>query len=56
MPKAIPCTVICNTRNGYCLTPKQCNSINEAIRYAKEMKLAYRIFVDGKCIKSGWYL
>lgn len=54
MPKAIPCTVICNTKNGYCLTPKQCNSIREAIKYAKELDLAYRIFVDGKCIKSGW--
>lgn len=54
MPKPIPCIVICNTINGYCLTPKQCNSIREAIRYAKELDLAYRIFVDGKCIKSGW--
>ena len=47
---------ICNTINGYCLTPKECKSISEAIRYAKETKLAYRIFVDGKCIKSGWCL
>lgn len=56
MPKPIPCIVICNTINGYCLTPKECKSISEAIRYAKETKLAYRIFVDGKCIKSGWCL
>ena len=55
MAEAIPCTIICNTTNGYCLTPKQCNSISEAIRYAKEMKLAYRIFVNGKVIKRGWY-
>ena len=56
MPKSIPCTIICNTINGYCLTPKKCKSIREAIRYAKEMELAYRIFVDGKLIKSGWYI
>ena len=55
MAKAIPCTVICNTRNGYCLTPKECASISEAIKYAKETKLAYRIFVDNKVIKRGWY-
>ena len=54
MPKAIPCTVICNTRNGYCLTPLQCSSIKKGIKYAKSLDLAYRIFVDGKCIKSGW--
>ena len=55
MPKSIPCTIICNTRNGYCLTPVECKSISEAIRYAKETKLAYRIFVDNKVIKRGWY-
>ena len=49
------CTVICNTRWGYCMTPKKCKSIAEAIRYAKEMEMAFRIFVNGKCIKSGWY-
>lgn len=54
MAKSIPCTVICNCKNGYCLTPKHCNSIREAIRYAKSLGLAYRIFVNGKCIKSGW--
>lgn len=54
MAKAIPCTVICNTRNGYCLTQKGCKSISEAIRYAKELDLAYRIFVNGKYIKNGW--
>lgn len=56
MSKPIPCTVICNTKNGYCLTPKECKSISEAIRYAKEMKLAYRIFVGEKVIKRGWYV
>ena len=35
------CTVICNTRWGYCMTPKKCKSIAEAIRYAKEMESFY---------------
>ena len=42
------CTIICNTRWGYCMTPKKCKSIAEAIRYAKEMEMAFRIFVNGK--------
>lgn len=54
MAKAKKCIVVCNTKNGYCLTPYECNSINEAVRYAKELDLAYRIFIDGKCVKSGW--
>lgn len=54
MSKGIKCEVILNTRWGYCLTPYQCKSISEAIRYAKNMDMAYRIFVDGKCVKSGW--
>jgi hypothetical protein len=54
MAKAKECIVICNTRNGHCLQPYKCKSINEAIRYAKELDLAYRIFIDGKCVKSGW--
>ena len=55
MAKAKECIVICNTRNGYCLQPYKCKSINEALRYAKELELAYRIFIDGKCIRSGWH-
>ena len=54
MAKPKECTVICNTKCGYCMQPYKCKSISEAIRYAKEMGMAYRIFVDGKCIKSGW--
>ena len=54
MAKAKRCTVICNTRNGYCISPYECKSISEAIRYAKELDLAYRIFVDGKLVRSGW--
>lgn len=54
MAKAIPCTVICNTKYGYCLTPVECKSISEAVRYAKDLDMAYRIFVNGKCVRRGW--
>ena len=54
MAKAKECEVICNTRWGYCMTPYKCKSISEAIRYAKDLGMAYRIFVDGVCVKSGW--
>ena len=54
MGKAIECTVICNTRWGYCMQPVKCKSIADAIRYAKEMEMAYRIFVNGKLVRKGW--
>ena len=48
------CTVIVNTRWGYCMEPKKCKSIAEAVKYAKEMEMAYRVFVGGECVKRGW--
>lgn len=51
----IKCTVICNTKWGYCMTPKECKSKAEARRYAKEMGMAYRIFINNKCVESGWF-
>lgn len=54
MAKAKECTVICNTKWGYCMTPHKCKSIREAIRYAKEQDMAYRVFIGETCIKSGW--
>ena len=54
MAKAKECTIILNTRWGYCMQPVKCKSIAEAIRYAKEMEMAYRIFIDGKLVKKGW--
>lgn len=54
MAKAKECIVICNTKWGYCMQPHKCKSISEAIRYAKEMGMAYSIFVDGVCVKRGW--
>ena len=48
------CELVLNTRSGHTMTPMQCKSINEALRLAKEYNMPYRIFVGGKCIKSGW--
>ena len=55
MAKAKKCIAICNTKNGYELLPEECKSIAEAIRYAKKLGMAYRIFIDGACVKSGWW-
>lgn len=55
MAKAKECTIIFNTKWGYCMTPIKCNSISSAIKLAKEEQMAFRIFVDGKCVKNGWY-
>lgn len=49
------CIIICNTRWGYCMTPKKCKSIAEAIRYAKEMEMAFRIFVGHSVYIEGQY-
>ena len=54
--KSIPCTLIMNTKNGYILSPVQCNSIRQAVKTAKENGLAYRIFVNGEQIKQGWIM
>lgn len=55
MGKSIPCTVVCNTKYGYCMTPKECKSIREALRYAKNMGMAYRIIdKEGNVIRAGW--
>lgn len=51
--KSQKCILICNTKWGYCLKERECESIREAIRIAKELEMAYRIFVNGKCIRRG---
>lgn len=56
MAKAKECTIIFNTRNGYCLQPQKFKSINQAIKEAKANKLAFRLFVNGLLVKSGWYI
>lgn len=52
--KKIKCKVIVNTRNGYCLTPKKCESIREAKEYGKtSLGFAYRIITnDGRVING----
>lgn len=34
---------------------QKCKSIAETTRYVKKMEMAFGIFVNGKCVKSGWY-
>lgn len=53
MGKSTKCTVICVTKYGRCLQPKECSSVSEAIKYARSMKMEYRIFVDGNFYKRG---
>lgn len=55
MAKAKECTIIFNTKWGYCMTPVKCASIREALRRAKETGMAYRICIDGECIRNGWF-
>lgn len=55
MGKAIPCTIIFNTRNGHVLQPVKCKSMSEALEKAKESGLAFRIFVGKECVKRGWF-
>lgn len=53
--KKIKCKVIVNTKNGYCLTPKECESIREAREYGKtSCGFAYRIFTDDKRVINGY--
>lgn len=49
-----PCTLVLNTKWGYCMTPQNCNSIAAALKIAKKSGMAYRIFVGGKVVKRGW--
>ena len=49
------CEIIFNTKCGYCMQPIKCKSIAEEIRMAKEREMAFRIFVNEKCVRNGWY-
>lgn len=55
MSKGRKCIIIANARNGYCCTPKECQSIAEATRFGKEW-FAYRIYdaITNKLIKRGF--
>lgn len=53
--KAKECSLYINLKNGYVLSRVDCNSISEAIRYAKEScGFYYRIFADNKLIRKGF--
>lgn len=56
MAKAIMCTLHMNTPiNGYSLTPRICNSISQALRFARTYELPYYITVNGIIIRHGWF-
>ncbi len=53
--EAIPCVVICNTKWGYTMAPHEASSIREAVRYAKSLGLAYRVYdFKGNLRRRGW--
>jgi len=58
MAKAIPCKVIVNNWIGYCFTPHETKSLNEAKRYGRDFigGFAYRVFnlETGKLIYQGF--
>ena len=56
MAKPIPCEIIFNTRWGYEMQPIKCNSIAEALREARERGMAFRIIVNDKVIRRGWFV
>lgn len=54
--KPIPCTIIVNNWIGYCFTPKEFPSVNQAVKYGREFLggVWWRIYDrNGKFIKSG---
>ena len=53
--KAKACTLIFNTRWGYCLTPMQFPSISKALEHARASEMAYRILIDGHIVRTGWF-
>lgn len=54
--KGKKCTLVVNTKNGYCFTPTSHNSINDAVKCGKSsFGFAYRIFDENnKLIKRGY--
>ena len=55
--KRIKCQLIMNgQKTGYIFTPIDCSSIKEALDIAKDFGFPYRIFANGKQIKSGWFV
>jgi hypothetical protein len=54
--KPIPCTIIINTRLGYCLTPVKFPSIRQAYQVGKDFcGFAFRIYDrQGKLVRRGF--
>lgn len=53
--KPIKCTVIVNTKWGYCSTSYEAKSISEGVKYAKSSGgFAYRVLVNGKVVRRGF--
>ena len=57
MAKPIPCTVICNTaKTGHIMHKRKFDSIAAGLRYARDMAMPYRLFVNGKLVRHGWFV
>ena len=55
MGKKVPCTVIVNSpKTGHVFKEKECESMAEAMRYARDMGMPYRIYAGGRLVKQGW--
>ena len=55
--KPIRCKLIVNSSRGYCYTPREFDSINAAVRYAREdaVGFAWRLVdLNGKLIRRGF--
>lgn len=54
--KPVPCKIIVNNWIGYCFTPKEFPSINQAVKYGKGFcgGVWWRIYdLDGNFIRAG---
>lgn len=54
--KAIKCSLHVNNRWGYCYTPQEFPSINQAVKAGREYigGFAWYVFVDGKMVRQGY--
>ena len=55
--KSIPCTVIVNSARGYIFAPRNFDSINQAVKWARHeaMGFAWRLFDrQGNLLKRGF--
>lgn len=53
--KAKKCVVVVNTRGGHFCVPCEAESISKGVKHGKAAAgFAYRVFVDGKVVRSGF--